>query len=73
MDHLSHFTKESEGEREHGMKLMAYQSKRGGRCVFQDIAKPVWKETEERSNYLFFITSGDDGVGHLPRGNGGRP
>merc|ERR1712013_433293 len=26
------------------MKLMAYQSKRGGRCVFQDIAKPVTME-----------------------------
>merc|ERR1712038_956912 len=37
----AHFAKESEEEREHGMKLMAYQSKRGGRCVFQDIAKPV--------------------------------
>merc|ERR1711971_655746 len=35
---------ESEEEREHGMKLMAYQSKRGGRCVFQDIAKPVSME-----------------------------
>merc|ERR1711971_239021 len=29
---------------QHGMKLMAYQSKRGGRCVFQDIAKPVSME-----------------------------
>merc|ERR1712222_66868 len=35
----AHFAKESEEEREHGMKLMAYQSKRGGRCVFQDITK----------------------------------
>jgi len=40
----AHFAKESEEEREHGMKLMAYQSKRGGRCVFQDIAKPVSME-----------------------------
>jgi len=40
----SNFGKESEEEREHGMKLMAYQSKRGGRCVFQDIAKPVSME-----------------------------
>merc|ERR1711994_918762 len=40
----SHFAKEAEEEREHGMKLMAYQSKRGGRCVFQDIAKPVTME-----------------------------
>merc|ERR1712037_149564 len=40
----AHFAKESGEEREHGMKLMAYQSKRGGRCVFQDIAKPVSME-----------------------------
>merc|ERR1712198_381958 len=40
----AHFAKESEEEREHGVKLMAYQSKRGGRCVFQDIAKPVSME-----------------------------
>merc|ERR1712181_185024 len=40
----AHFAKESEEEREHGMELMAYQSKRGGRCVFQDIAKPVSME-----------------------------
>ena len=42
----AHFAKESEEEREHGMKLMAYQSKRGGRCVFQDIAKPVSREMQ---------------------------
>merc|ERR1711970_291626 len=36
----SFFEKNSNEEREHGMKLMKYQSKRGGRCVFQDIAKP---------------------------------
>merc|ERR1711971_461139 len=29
---------------QHGMKLMAYQSKSGGRCVFQDIANPVSME-----------------------------
>merc|ERR1712080_207455 len=28
------------GERKHGIKLMEYQTKRGGRVVFQDIAKP---------------------------------
>merc|ERR1719266_181736 len=39
-----HFRKESDGEREHGMKLMEYQTKRGGRCVFQDIAKPCNSE-----------------------------
>merc|ERR1712107_393652 len=35
-----HFKKESNDERAHGMKLMDYQTKRGGRVVFQDIAKP---------------------------------
>merc|ERR1711994_925386 len=28
-------------ERAHGMKLMEYQTKRGGRVVFQDVAKPT--------------------------------
>merc|ERR1712060_570533 len=37
-----HFKKESGEERAHGMKLMEYQTKRGGRVVFQDVAKP-WK------------------------------
>jgi ferritin heavy chain len=36
----SHFTSESGEERGHGMKLMQYQTKRGGRVVFQDVAKP---------------------------------
>merc|ERR1712211_136142 len=36
-----HFKKESNEERAHGMKLMEYQTKRGGRVVFQDIAKPT--------------------------------
>merc|ERR1712107_306049 len=36
-----HFKKESNEERAHGMKLMGYQTKRGGRVVFQDIAKPT--------------------------------
>jgi len=34
------FREESDGERAHGMKLMEYQAKRGGKVVFQDIAKP---------------------------------
>lgn len=37
----AHFKKESEEERGHGIKLMDYQCKRGGRVVFQDIAKPT--------------------------------
>merc|ERR1719341_674441 len=36
----SFFQKNSNEERDHGMKLMTYQAKRGGRVVFQDIAKP---------------------------------
>merc|ERR1712012_308888 len=36
-----HFKKESNEERAHGMKLMEYQTKRGGRVVLQDIAKPT--------------------------------
>merc|ERR1711936_1363164 len=35
------FKKESNEGRAHGMKLMEYQTKRGGRVVFQDIAKPT--------------------------------
>merc|ERR1719226_349248 len=34
------FKKSSDEEREHGEKLIKYQNKRGGRVVFQDIAKP---------------------------------
>merc|ERR1712115_695677 len=44
-----HFKKESNEERAHGMKLMEYQTKGGGRVVFQDIAK----------------VAGDKGDGHL--------
>merc|ERR1711970_1265311 len=36
----SFFQKNSDEERAHGMKLMEYQAKRGGRGGFQDIAKP---------------------------------
>merc|ERR1711970_657652 len=39
-----HFKTESGEERAHGMKLMEYQTKRGGRDVFQDIAKPTTME-----------------------------
>merc|ERR1712018_1047597 len=40
----AHFKNESGEERGHGMKLMEYQTKRGGRVVFQDIAKPTTME-----------------------------
>merc|ERR1711990_396445 len=39
-----YFRKASEEEREHGMKLMDYQVKRGGKVVFQDICKPTTME-----------------------------
>ena len=34
------FKKSSEEERAHGLKLVEYQNKRGGKVVFQDIARP---------------------------------
>merc|ERR1712189_157976 len=34
------FKKSSDEEREHGEELIKYQNKRGGKVVFQDIAKP---------------------------------
>merc|ERR1711876_112051 len=40
----SYFKTESGEERAHGMKLMEYQTERGGRVVFQDIAKPTTME-----------------------------
>ena len=44
---FSHFFKEmSEEESEHARNLMKYQNMRGGRVVFQDVAKPPaedWK------------------------------
>merc|ERR1711951_198243 len=40
----SYFRKASDEERDHGMKLMEYQTSRGGRCKFQDIAKPSTME-----------------------------
>merc|ERR1712203_1264152 len=76
-----HFRKESDDEREHGMKLMEYQTKRGGRCVFQDIAKPCnseWgtpleameaalelEKTVNQSLLDLHKVAGDKGDGHL--------
>merc|ERR1712083_156226 len=34
------FQKSSDEERAHGLKLMEYQTKRGGRVVLQDICRP---------------------------------
>jgi len=38
------FRENSEEEREHAMKLIKYQNMRGGRVVFQDVAKPENQE-----------------------------
>jgi len=40
----AHFRTESNSEREHGMKLMEYQAKRGGKVVSQNIEKPTSME-----------------------------
>merc|ERR1712062_720934 len=76
-----HFKKESNEERAHGMKLMEYQTKRGGRTVFQDIAKPTtmdWgspleameaalelEKTVNQSLLDIHKVAGDKGDGHL--------
>lgn len=39
-----YFKKASDEEREHAMKLMRYQNKRGGRIVLTDIPQPEKKE-----------------------------
>jgi len=39
-----YFATASEEERQHGTKLMEYQARRGGKVVFQDIAKPTTME-----------------------------
>merc|ERR1711978_280787 len=72
---------ESNEERAHGMKLMEYQTKRGGRVVFQDIAKPTtmdWgspleameaslelEKTVNQSLLDIHKVAGDKGDGHL--------
>ena len=38
------FKKSSDEERDHGEKLIKYQNKRGGKVVFQDVAKPTTME-----------------------------
>merc|ERR1712108_57216 len=76
-----HFKTESGEERAHGMKLMEYQTKRGGRVVFQDIAKPTTMEwgtpleameaalelekTVNQSLLDLHKVAGDKGDGHL--------
>merc|ERR1712048_551928 len=40
----SYFKKNSDEERDHGEKFIKYQNRRGGKVVFQDIAKPTTME-----------------------------
>merc|ERR1712149_39533 len=40
----SFFKKNSDEERDHGEKFIQYQNRRGGKVVFQDIAKPTTTE-----------------------------
>merc|ERR1719220_1288407 len=40
----SFFKKNSDEERDHAEKFIKYQNRRGGRVVFQDIAKPTTME-----------------------------
>merc|ERR1712032_43131 len=77
----AHFKTESGEERAHGMKLMEYQTKRGVRVVFQDIAKPTTMEwgtpleameaalelekTVNQSLLDLHKVAGDKGDGHL--------
>merc|ERR1711934_549547 len=76
-----HFKTESGEEPAHGMKLMEYRTKRGGRVVFQDIAKPTTMEwgtpleameaalelekTVNQSLLDLHKVAGDKGDGHL--------
>ena len=75
------FKKSSEEERAHGLKLVEYQNKRGGKVVFQDIAKPTtmdWgspmeameaalelEKTVNQSLLDIHKVAGDKGDGHL--------
>merc|ERR1712181_56325 len=77
----AHFKTESGEERAHGVKLMEYQTKRGGRVVFQDVAKPTTMEwgppleameaalelekTVNQSLLDLHKVAGDKGDGHL--------
>merc|ERR1711997_1212082 len=47
-----HFKKESGEERAHGMKLMEYQTKRGGRVVFQDLIVKMKRAGDGLGLYL---------------------
>jgi len=75
------FSKASDEERDHGKKFMEYQAKRGGKVVFQDIAKPTsmeWgsplqameaalelEKTVNQSLLTLHVAAGEKGDAHL--------
>merc|ERR1712233_30202 len=62
----SFFKKSSDEEREHGMKLMEYQTKRGGKVVFQDIEAALELEKTVNQSLLDLHKSSDGkGDAHL--------
>merc|ERR1712117_576283 len=66
----AYFKKNSDEEREHSEKFIKYQNKRGGRVVFQDVAKPSTMEAvlelEKTVNQsLLDLHKGADGDAHL--------
>ena len=60
----SFFNKRSNEEREHGMKLIEYQTKHGGKVAFQDIAMEAALELEKTVNQsLLDLHKASDGKG----------
>merc|ERR1711994_1203306 len=77
----SFFKKNSDEERDHGEKFIQYQNRRGGKVVFQDIAKPTTMErgtpldamqaalelqkTVNESLLKLHVAAGNNGDAHL--------
>merc|ERR1712200_184668 len=62
----SFFRKASDEERDHGMKLMEYQTSRGGRCKFQDMEAALELEKTVNQSLLdLHSKAGDKGDAHL--------
>merc|ERR1711902_286449 len=62
----SFFKKSSDEEREHGMKLMEYQTKRGGKVVFQAMEAALELEKTVNQSLLDLHKSSDgEGDAHL--------
>merc|ERR1712212_1197682 len=62
----SFFRKASDEERDHGMKLMEYQTSRGGRCKFQAMEAALELEKTVNQSLLdLHSKAGDKGDAHL--------